>query len=535
MTVLAAVAALFMCQQTVPQLQSTFVQSLWRRMDDLIRNRTADALLAPGAGGLVEDPVVRTRLDVVVGIRHRESGLTPGAVVGTVAAVLGQWLTDLGLFCLLGTVRWWLGLEVGLTVGGFVALRFADALGYDLHGRLFALVRRSDYFGSLLGNGGAAKEVRLFGLATWLRDAWEGLLRTYFTENWNLFYRNSAVFTAGLMCAGPGLLIAVGLVAWGAAGGRMTLAQLAIAGQALIQLVGLGFFDPVYSLPLLVPRVPALLELESRVREFPSRGRPVPRVALRDKVRFDAVTFAYPGAPPTLRALDLTIPAGRSLALVGENGSGKTTLVKLLCGFQRPSEGRITVDGANLHDYDTEAWQRRVAAIMQDFGRYPLSVGENVALAEEFWDPELLAAAAADAGALDLVERLASGWDTVLSREFDGGVELSGGEWQRIALARAMVAARSGAELLILDEPAANLDVRGETELNHRFMDITSGLTTVVISHRLSTVRHADRICVLDRGRIREEGDHDTLVRAGGIYAELFELQARQFQEGMEE
>ncbi|MGH2461385.1 MAG: ABC transporter ATP-binding protein, partial [Chloroflexota bacterium] len=254
----------------------------------------------------------------------------------------------------------------------------------------------------------------------------------------------------------------------------------------------------------------------------------------REGIRFDGVTFRYPGRDAdVLAGLDLTIPAGQSLAIVGTNGAGKTTLIKLLCRLYEPTAGRITVDGRSLGTLDSRGWQRRIAAIFQDFARYHLSARDNVALGapELADDRDRLRAAAEKAGALDLIESLPAGWETILSRQYTGGVDLSGGQWQRIALARALFAVEGGARVLILDEPTASLDVRAEAALYDRFLAITEGLTTIIVSHRFSTVRRADRICVLADGVVAEQGTHDELVARGGRYATLFALQASRFAE----
>jgi ABC-type multidrug transport system fused ATPase/permease subunit len=221
------------------------------------------------------------------------------------------------------------------------------------------------------------------------------------------------------------------------------------------------------------------------------------------------------------------------MALVGLNGAGKTTLVKLLARLYDPTEGAIRVDGDDLKGVDPTDWQRRIAAIFQDFLRYGLPARDNVgfgglAMAH---DQAALERAAEKAGVLERIERLPAGWDTPLMRQFAGGADLSGGEWQRIALARAMMAVEAGAKVLILDEPTANLDVRAEAELYDRFLDLTKGLTTLLISHRFSTVRRADRICVLEDGHAIELGNHDELMAMGGRYAEMFTLQSQRFVE----
>jgi ATP-binding cassette, subfamily B, bacterial len=225
------------------------------------------------------------------------------------------------------------------------------------------------------------------------------------------------------------------------------------------------------------------------------------------------------------------MPTGRSTAIVGLNGAGKTTLVKLLSRLHDPTAGVIVIDGIPLTEIEPGSWQRQVSVVNQDFTRYPLSAWENVGFGSpaHLDDEAGIIAAARQAGALDLIEALPLGWDTVLSREYADGADLSGGQWQRVALARALFAIRHGARVLVLDEPTAWLDVRAEAEFFDRFLEITAGATTIVISHRFSTVRRAEQICVLDGGRIVEQGTHEALVARGGRYAEMFLTQAARF------
>jgi ATP-binding cassette subfamily B protein len=294
------------------------------------------------------------------------------------------------------------------------------------------------------------------------------------------------------------------------------------------------------SLEQMLAAVPDLDELVGRLRDpatetgADSAAGPPART-----IRFESVAYRYPsGGAPVYEGLDLELTAGRPLALVGSNGAGKTTLVTLLARLREPTGGRITVDGTDLRDLNPRSWQRQVAVVNQDFGRYPLTARENIAfrdltadgLGEEF-DEAALTRAAAAAGALDFVRALPRGWDTICAPGYRDGTDLSGGQWQRIALARALYAAARGARVLVLDEPTAQLDIRAEAAFYNRFLELTSGLTTIVISHRFATVRRADRIAVLDQGRITELGSHDELVAARGSYAEMFAMQAARFAE----
>jgi len=347
------------------------------------------------------------------------------------------------------------------------------------------------------------------------------------------------------------VLVAVGFAA---ARGEISLSDLTVYASATLTL-GVLHVARNDSLPLAygTAALPAVLELERITREAEEREtREAPATygghsaaaandgASPDKsprqcIRFERVSFRYSGRDAdVLKDLDLTIQAGRSLAIVGENGAGKTTLVKLIARLYDPTAGRITVDGESLREIAPRVWQRRVSAIFQDFVRFALPARDNVAFGapEQLDNQPALVDAARRAGALELIEALPRGWDTVLSRHYAGGADLSGGQWQRLALARALFAVSGGANILILDEPTANLDVRAEAALYKRFLDITQGLTTIVISHRFSTVRRADRIVVLEGGRVVEDGTHDELLAVGGRYARMFTLQAQRFADG---
>jgi len=263
-----------------------------------------------------------------------------------------------------------------------------------------------------------------------------------------------------------------------------------------------------------------------RSGDHPAGATPAREIRLRD------VSFAYPAGAPVLEHFDLTIPAGSSLAIVGQNGAGKTTIAKLLCRLYDPQSGAIEVDGVDIRKFDLASWRARVTAVFQDFMRLELPLRDNVAPAGA---PDYIVRDALEsAGATKL-----AALDTVLARGYDDGTDLSGGQWQRIALARALCAVKLGAGVVLLDEPTAQLDVRGEAEIFDRLLAATRHCTTVLISHRFSTVRHADRICVLEHGRVIELGTHEELMALAGRYRTMFDLQAQRFNvpdlEGAEE
>ena len=262
-----------------------------------------------------------------------------------------------------------------------------------------------------------------------------------------------------------------------------------------------------------------------------SGDRPAEGLPARE-LRFRDVTFAYPSGDglPVLDGFDLAIPAGTSLAIVGQNGAGKTTLAKLLCRLYDPQHGAVEVDGVDVRELDLASWRRQVTAVFQDFIKFELPLRDNVVPggASVGATDEAVLAALADAGADGL-----AGLDAVLAKGYPGGTDLLGGQWQRVALARALAAVSLGAGVVLLDEPTAQLDVRGESEIFDRILTVTRDCTTILISHRFSTVRHVDRICVLEQGHVVELGTHDELMAKGGRYRTMFDLQAQRFAEGL--
>jgi ABC-type multidrug transport system fused ATPase/permease subunit len=329
-------------------------------------------------------------------------------------------------------------------------------------------------------------------------------------------------------------------VAWALASatssGRVTIGELVVYAQCAVGVSLIAFGGFSWALDGASAPVAALLRLESKMaqRGALSSGATSPRGLPLREIRFRNVQFAYPtdgsgrNAPPVLDGFDLTIPAGTSLAIVGQNGAGKTTLAKLLCRLYDPQEGAIEVDGIDIRDFDLDAWRQRISAVFQDFIKFDWPLRDNVA--PRGAPDDVVRSALAAAGA----DRLAD-LDTVLSRAYEGGTDLSGGQWQRVALARALAGVGTGAGIVLLDEPTAQLDVRGELEIFRRVLAGTRRCTTILISHRFSTVRLADRICVLEHGGVVELGTHDELMALGARYRTMFELQAKRFGEAEED
>ncbi|HUZ43140.1 MAG TPA: ABC transporter ATP-binding protein [Acidimicrobiales bacterium] len=529
---LGATALIFALLQSATPLLGALGDVLGRRLNGSLRRRVMVASLAPSGIGHLEDPAM---LDLVSQAQGVGTGqFTPGQATTALTGMVSNRLGGAVAGCLLFTYRWWLGV---LVIGAnLIIVRIQS---WELKRSLAGLTdeaetfRRAGYIRDLALTPGAAKETRIFGLDTWLVKRFGEEWASAMTAVWQARQRGRWAVFASIGAAGLVEGSAYWLIGNAAAHHHITLGHLtvligAVGGASAILGINSSWLDINYG----ASAIPQALELEKRAAGVATSGHASADGRPAHSIRFENVRFAYPGSDHEIYSgLDLEIEAGRSLAIVGQNGAGKTTLMKLLARLYDPTSGAIFVDGVSLRDIDAGQWQRRIAAIFQDFVRFALEAGDNIAFAAapEERDFELLERAARRAGADELMAGLSQGWDTVLSRQFSEGVELSGGEWQRVALARALAGVESGAGLLILDEPSANLDVRAEAELYDRFLDLTQGLTTVLISHRFSTVRRADRIVVLDGGRVIESGTHDRLLAAGGRYAEMFRLQAARF------
>jgi ATP-binding cassette, subfamily B, bacterial len=534
LTLFLLICLLTVVVRVLAPIQSALAAVFARRIDRSLQERVIAAVARPAGVAHLEDPETLDLVKNAQGVGAE--GHKPGEAVNALATLLPSWLQALGAACVLLTFNPALGL-VWIVLWPVVLaflMREYVRVGQTAYNSA-AVVRRSRYFLDLALKPPEAKELRTWGMLDWIIGRYEATWLEAMLPVWRIRdpSRPAIWLTVCLVVAMN--LAAYGLLVYAALRGDLTLAALVVYARATQDASSFrAFDDPNAHLAYAAVALPSLFALERRLAPVAATGSRtlLPPDAPRHRCRFENVTFRYPNQETdVLAGMTLEIPVGRSLAIVGANGAGKTTLIKLLCGLYEPTRGRITVDGVDLRQVDPAEWQQRLAAIFQDFVQYDLTVRQNVALGapDHAGDFPGLQAAAERAGALELIESLPRGWDTVLSRRYTDGVDLSGGQWQRIALARALFAAASVARVLILDEPTAALDVRAEAALYDRFLEITAGLTTLLISHRFSTVRRADHIVVLENGRISEQGTHDSLVAAGGQYATMFALQAARF------
>ena len=566
-TFLLATGAFLLGQGLAP-VQTSLNNRMKRRIDGRVLGSVLGTALGSVSIAPMEDPAALDDL-ATIDRPFRNDWSTPGEALGGFLALSARYLRLLAFGAVVAVLLGW-SAGVGLVLATLV-FRYGQRGGLRKYSQVWtssaSLIRRAEYLRETAMGSDAAKESRIFGLTPWLADrytdAYAALYGRVAARRREVYLAPFVVFTAiGLLLAGAILVSAAGA----GVEGRLTLTELALVLQSVMAALLLGEYYVESDVPTQfgMLAVAAKLRLERRMAAAAqaeagrgrqagdtdpgTQGRATPRPSARPPtavppgaprkvVRLEGVRFAYPGTRrKVLDGLDLELAAGRSTAIVGVNGAGKTTLVKLLTRLYEPTGGQITVDGIDVSDFDPAAWRRQVSVIFQDFIRYEFSAADNIALgaAHVPVDSAAVRTAADQAGIRDAFDHLPSGLDTPMSRAYPGGIDLSGGQWQRIAIARSLYALQAGARVLVLDEPTAALDVRAEKAFFDRFVELTRGVTSLLISHRFSSVRRADRIVVIDGGRVVEQGTHAQLMKADGRYSGLFRLQAERFAAGLD-
>jgi len=536
-------ASAFVAQQIVAPLQAALGELLARRIDGLVFQRLIGASLqSTGIGPLEDQRLLNDLTEAATTLEF--SFRTPGLACSGLLALIARYTQLLVCAFLVGLVFSW-AAALGL-IAATMVFRKGNRGGLRQYARQFtrniAARRESQYYRDIAMRPVAAKEIRVFGLAGWLTEQYRRLsmdvLMPIWAERRRIYLRPYFLYTAfGLAVAG----VTFAAIGQAAASRAISLTQLALALQAGLAALRLGEFyaesDTQTQFGMI--SLDGVQGFERGVAAFDDRAvqlepRRDPHDLPHREIRFEGVGFRYPGSDrAVLDGLELVIPARRCTAIVGLNGAGKTTLVKLLARLYEPTDGRLLVDGIDVRSFGVDDWRRQIGVIFQDFNRYELTAAENIGFgAVELRDNrERVREAARRAGVLATLERLPKSLDTPLARQYEDGTELSGGQWQRVAIARALFALENGASILVLDEPTAALDVRAEAAFFEKFVDVTRGATAILISHRFSSVRHADNIVVLEGGGVVEQGSHNELLDLNGRYAELFRLQAERFAE----
>ena len=516
---------------TVASRISALLESL---MGDLFANETSVRLMRHAARldlEQLEDADVYDRLE-----RARRQTVGRLALVTLLLSTAQDLITLASITAAVAIyVPWLLLLLIIAVLPSFLGETHYASLGYSLVYSWTPQRRQLDYLRYIGASDVSAKELKLFGLSDFFVGRYDRLSREYYDVNRTLSIKRSTVSMAlnalGTLgyYAAYAAIIYLAVIEYHSPAGVITIGTLTFLAASfrqsrdLLQRVLLALAQ-VYEQSLYLDDLFGFFEIEPRM-QAPATPLPVP-VPIRTGFVFDNVGFRYAGQERwAVQGLSFTLAPGERLALVGENGAGKTTLAKLLVRLYDPSEGRILLDGVDLREYDVESLRRHAGVIFQDFVRYDFVLRENVAVGDiSHLDDDALVEDAAHRSLADSVAERVGGYNRMLGRRFEGGAELSGGEWQKVALARAYM---REAQLLVLDEPTAALDARAEYEVFLRFSELTRGKMAVLISHRFSTVRMADRILVLQAGRLIEEGTHESLVAQGGLYADLFQLQAQ--------
>jgi ABC-type multidrug transport system fused ATPase/permease subunit len=522
---LGLAGAVFVLLQVLTPVHQAVSANLGDRTAAWLYDRLTEACVRPAGMAHLEDSKLASDLTVA---RDFDLGMT-GPPLSISMDFIADGLVEMigGLACavVLAAYAWWAPIVLaGAWLSTHWLLRESAVWRDRNTEEVRSAHRDADYAYRLAVDPPPAKELRLFGIAGWVIDRFlNRRTRLHALQYEATRLREKPLAWSGLLVTAANVLLFWSLAS-AAASGSLNLGEVVVYAQAALGTSMIAFGGLNWALDGSAAPVAAVLRLEPAMRSagsLPTGDREAIGMPAQ-QVRFRDLTFAYPGGTPVLERFDLTIPAGSSMAIVGQNGAGKTTLAKLLCRLYDPQAGAIEVDGVDVRALSIPSWRSRLTAVFQDFIRFELPMRDNVAPGGA--PDEIILEALEAAGASKL-----AALDKVLARGYEGGIDLSGGEWQRVALARALCAVKLGAGVVLLDEPTAQLDVRGEAEIFERMLAATRHCTTILISHRFSTVRHADRICVLEEGKVRELGTHDELMALGGRYRTMFDLQAQRF------
>jgi len=531
---LTAMGIAFALLQVLPSLHTAVGWNLGDRTAAWLYDRLTKAAVTPPGVAHLEDPELTSDLTTARDFDLGMTGPPLSISMDFIASGMTEMIGGVASAIVLAGFSWWAPIVL---VCGWLATHWLLRESAVWHDRntpeVRSAQRNAEYAYRLAVDPPASKELRLFGLAGWTLDRFVAHRTTLHRLQYEATRLRERPVLLSLLIVVAANVVVFWAIASAASSGRLSVGGLVVYAQCAVGVSLIAFGGFSWALDGASAPVAAVLRLEPAMapKGALSSGDGDPASLPAREIRFRDVSFRYPGAgegTPVLDGFDLTIPAGSSLAIVGQNGAGKTTLAKLLCRLYDPQTGSIEVDDVDIRSFDLAAWRRRISAVFQDFIRFELPLRDNVAPAGA--PDATIRAALAAAGAASL-----AGLDTVLSRGYDGGTDLSGGQWQRVALARALAAVGSGPRVVILDEPTAQLDVRGEAEIFERILAATRHCTTILISHRFSTVRLADRICVLERGKVVELGTHDELMARRGRYRTMFDLQAQRFGEAEEE
>lgn len=527
---LVAVGVVFVLLQVLVPLHLALGYNLGDRTAAWLYDELTGACLDPPGMGHLEDPELTADLTAAREFDQGQTGPPLSISMDFIAGSLVEMVAGLASAVLLAAYAWWAPLVLG---GAWLSthwlLRESGVWKDRNTDEVRAAQRDAEYAYRLAVDPPAAKELRLFGLADWTLERFVARRRRLHDLQYEATRLRERPLLTSLVVVVAANLAVFWSLADAAASGRIDLGQAVVFAQAAVGASLIAFGGLNWALDGAAAPAAAVGRLRDAMASrgaLPVGDQPVDDRPSRE-IRFRDVTFTYPagGEAPVLHGFDLVVPAGSSLAIVGQNGAGKTTLAKLLCRLYDPQQGAIEVDGTDLRQLHLDSWRAQVTAVFQDFIRFELPLRDNVAPGGA--PDEVVLAALADAGAGHLADL-----DTPLAKGYPGGTDLSGGQWQRVALARTLCAVRQGARVVLLDEPTAQLDVRGEAEVFERVLAATRHCTTILVSHRFSTVRHADRICVLEAGRVVELGSHAELMAQGGRYRTMFDLQAQRFATG---